>query len=102
MSTADTVAGVEAIIDWCVPEFAASARRNRLPGAFRGERFWHGKATVERHRHWVVAVPVLPTGAAAVTVTFDGTWAWVQRPDQVRPVTLAEVQAAFAAAAAGG
>lgn len=102
MSTAATVAEVEAIIDWCVPDFVAVARRNRLPGAFRGERFWHGRPTVERHRHWVLTLPVLVEGTAAVTVTFDGAWAWVQRPQQVRPVTLDEVQAAFAAAAAGG
>lgn len=88
---------LEGMVGWCVPGFAAAATARRLPGVYKGERFWHGKATVERHRHWVVPLPVLTEGVAAVTVGFDGTWAWVARPapGSVVPTGVDDVQAAF-------
>lgn len=104
MSTTETVEGLEAMVQWCVPAFVDAAKARRLPGAYQGERFWHGRATVQRHRHWVVSLPVLTGGVAAVTVGFDGTWAWVTRPapGAVAPTGLDDVQAAFDAALAPG
>ncbi len=98
-----TLAQLEGALDWCVPGFAEAARARKLPGAYQGERFWHGRATVQRHRHWVVVLPVLARGTAAVTVGFDGTWAWVVRPAEtaLAPVDLDAVQAALDAALAG-
>ena len=100
VSTTDTVAGVESLVGWCVPGFVEAATARRLPGAYRGERFWHGRATVERHRHWVVQIPCRLDGMAAVTVGFDGAWAWFSRPDDaaVAATSLNDVQAAFDAA----
>lgn len=101
---------LEGAVTWCVPAFADAARERKLPGAYRGERFWHGKATVERHRHWVVVVPLSPGVSAVVAVGFDGSWSWVARPsprsddevgddevgdDEVGELTLDDVQAAF-------
>jgi hypothetical protein len=98
-----SVAELAGAVDWCVPGFVESARARKLPGAYKGERFWHGRATVERHRHWVVALPVLVQGTAAVTVGFDGAWAWVLPPSEaaLSPVSLAAVQAGFDAALDG-
>ncbi len=103
MTTTDTVDGLEGLVGWCVPGFVEAATARRLPGAYRGERFWHGKATVERHRHWVVQIPCLTAGVAAVTVAFDGRWAWVARPEpgSIAPTSLDDVQAAFDAACVG-
>ena len=97
------LAQLEGAVDWCVPGFVGAARARKLPGAYQGERFWHGRATVERHAHWVVPLPVLTEGTAAVTVGFDGSWAWVVRPseDALAAVSLAAVQAGFDAALAG-
>jgi hypothetical protein len=51
----------------------------------------------------VVALPVLVQGTAAVTVGFDGAWAWVLPPSEaaLAPVSLAAVQAGFDAALDG-
>lgn len=98
-----SLAQLEGAIDWCVPAFVEVARSRRLPGAYKGERFWHGRATVERHRHWVVTLPVLTEGTAAVTVAFGGAWTWVVAPSEaaLARVSLQAVQAAFDAALAG-
>lgn len=94
---------LEGAVDWCVPGFVDAARARKLPGAYQGERFWHGRATVQRHRHWLVALTVVAEGTAAVTVGFDGSWAWVVRPAEAAlgPVSLAAVQAGFDAALEG-
>ncbi|WP_127782058.1 hypothetical protein [Rhodococcus sp. X156] len=106
MSTTDTVEGLESMVEWCVPGFVESARRARLPGTYRGERFWHGKPTVERHKFWTVSIPCLTTesGRAVARVHFDGRWDWVVRPSEgtVLPTGLDQVQAAFDAALRDG
>lgn len=102
MSTSDTVDGLEAMIQWCVPGFVEAARAARLPGTYKSERFWHGKSTVDRYKYWTVTVPCLNTesGKATVRVSFDGGWGWFVRPAdaQVVATTLDTVQGAFDAA----
>lgn len=99
MNTSDTTDGLAAMIQWCVPGFVDAARAARLPGAYKSERFWHGKATVDRYKYWTVAIPCLRTesGLATVRVHFDGRWDFVVRPadTQLLPTELATVQAAF-------
>lgn len=94
---------LDGAVTWCVPGFVEAALARKLPGAYKGERFWHGRATVERHPHWVVPLAVLAEGTAAVTVGFDGSWRWVVRPpeDALAVVTLEVVQAGFDAALVG-
>lgn len=98
-ATADTVPALEAVLDFAVPDFAARARAARLPGEVRGERFWHGRATVDRHPFWELTLPCVRTGTglAAVRVQRDGRWSWVvaPTPETVRPVTFDEVTAAL-------
>lgn len=96
---------LEGAVAWCVPGFVDAARDRKLPGAYRGERFWHGKATVERHRHWVVVLPLSRGHSLAVIVGFDGGWRWVARPSEVGEgevgeLTLDDVQSAFDSALA--
>lgn len=102
MSTASTVDGLEAMIEWCVPGFVEAAGRAHLPGTYKSERFWHGKPTVDRYKYWTVPIPCLNTesGVAMVRVHFDGRWAFYVRPADahVRPTVLDAVQAAFDAA----
>ncbi|GAB2934281.1 hypothetical protein GCM10027047_33320 [Rhodococcus aerolatus] len=104
-ATADTVPAIEAVVDFCVPDFVSRARAARLPGEVRGERFWHGRPTVDRHPYWELTLPCTTsgTGLAGIRVQRDGRWAWVQRPgeDTVRPVTYDEITAAFEARLSG-
>jgi len=104
MSATETVAGLEAMIQWCIPDFVDAARKARLPGTYKSERFWHGKATVDRYKYWTVAIPCLNTdsGVATVRVHFDGRWDFYVRPadGQLLPTDLDTVQAAFDAALA--
>lgn len=103
MTASDTVDGLEAMIQWCVPGFVEAAAAKRLPGTYKSERFWHGKATVDRYKHWTVPIFCLREGAVTVRVQFDGRWAFDVRPadPQMRPTTLDDVQAAFDAVLAG-
>ncbi len=89
--------GLAAMIQWCVPGFVEAAGRARLPGTYQSERFWHGKATVDRYKYWTVPIPCLSTGAATVRVHFDGRWDFYVRPVdvQVLPTGLDDVQRAF-------
>lgn len=97
-----TVDELDGAVTWCVPSFVDAARARKLRGAYRGERFWHGKATVERHRHWVVLLRLQAGRSAAVLVGFDGTWTWAVQPDVVDALTLEDVQQAFVAALDAG
>jgi len=103
MSTSDTVDGLEAMIGWCIPGFVEAAARARLPGTYKSERFWHGKATVDRYKHWTVPIRCLATGAVTVRVHFDGRWDLDVRPAdaQLLPTGLDDVQAAFDAVLRG-
>ena len=98
-ATADTLPAIEAVVDFCVPDFVADATRTRLPGQVKGERFWHGRPTVERHRYWELTLPCVTTGTglAGVRVHRDGRWEWIVAPTDrnVRPVTFDEITAAF-------
>lgn len=100
MQTSDAVDGLAAMISWCVPEFVRAARERRLPGTYKSERFWHGKATVDRYKYWTVPIRCLRTGAVTVRVHFDGSWDFDVRPAdaQLLPTGLDEVQGAFDAA----
>lgn len=89
---------LDGAVTWCVPGFVDAARARKLPGAYRGERFWHGRATVERHRHWVVVLVLGAGRSAAVLVGFDATWTWATRPGAADGLTLEDVQSAFDAA----
>ncbi|MEO6880089.1 MAG: hypothetical protein ABI181_03940 [Mycobacteriaceae bacterium] len=93
-----TLDELDGAVTWCSSGFVDAARARKLPGAYRGERFWHGRATVERHRHWVVVLPLGAGRSGAVLVRFDGSWTWAARPDTIGELTLDEVQAAFDAA----
>lgn len=93
-----TLDELDGAVTWCASGFVDAARTRKLPGAYRGERFWHGRATVERHRHWVVVLPLQAGRSVAVLVGFGGTWTWATRPDAVGELSLDEVQAAFDAA----
>lgn len=98
-STADTVPAIEAVVEFCVPDFVERARAARLPGEVKGERFWHGRPTVDRHPYWELTLPCTTgtTGLAAVRVHRDGRWSWVVAPTagNVRPVTFDEITDAF-------
>lgn len=93
-----TIDELDGAVTWCVPDFVNAARARKLPGAYRGERFWHGRATVERHRHWVVVLALDAGRSAAVLVGFDGTWTWAARPEVIGGLALQDVQLAFDAA----
>lgn len=97
-----TLDELDGAVTWCVPGFVDAARARKLPGAYRGERFWHGKATVERHRHWVVLLALEARRSAAVLVGFDGTWRWAVQPDAAEGLALQDVQLAFDAALDAG
>lgn len=100
-----TLDELDGAVTWCTTGFVDAARARKLPGAYRGERCWHGRATVERHRHWVVVLPLSRGCSAAIVVGFDGAWDWVARPNtlsedevgdnEVGELTLDDVQAAF-------
>lgn len=98
-ATADTVAAIEAVVDFCVPDFVERARTTGLPGEVRGERFWHGRATVDRHPYWELTLPCTTggTGLAGIRVQRDGRWAWVVAPTagNIRAVTFDEITLAF-------
>ncbi len=97
MSTSETVDGLDAMIQWCVPGFVEAARAAHLPGTYKSERFWHGKATVDRYKYWTVPIRCLRSGAVTVRVQFDGRWGYDVRPAdaQLLPTSLDDVQAAF-------